>query len=693
MPGSGAYIADIEALTAETLGRRDGDDDSETDIPGDAQLISLFLSDGLDVLLDADRHVDEWIEHPTDTAAIDRLAHELEQLTGNAREAGLTDVAELTEALADVYLLAIEHRQAPDAWLLETVRSAHDHLINLMDQVAAGLATQPDQSLQAELLTVADTLRTTAADADDEAIELALPETDDSAIPAAETETPFSADADTDSPEGDDELVAIFLEEAQDLISSTADALESWQERPDSGELLRLLQRDLHTLKGGARLTGIAAMGDLSHELETLFEGLGEHRLAVTNELSDLLFRCHDRLAGMVDALAAGEQPRPAPDLIGDIREYMDSATGTRRVTDIPGTTGQNDSDHAEDAPAEADTDDAEVSGDEFSPEGSADNAGTDDEELPRWELEPDEEQLAADINADDNNEALSYDLSHMDPELVSIFLEEAYDLINATGSTLHTWSENPGDSAVAAELQRDVHTLKGGARMAGVDAIADLTHVLEDLFEKVAEGTLSASGEMTDLLFACHDRLAGMVEEVATSRPCPPATELVSQVQAILSGNSATDHSADHPVSELDSDSEEIEFGLPAEVATTDDDIAESDSGEDDIAGLFLEEGMDVLESIEESLGHWRDDPDQLTGITQLQQELHTLKGGARLADVDPVADLAEAWSDSLGPLIEGSGNQPLALSINSSSCWRTGNRNRKAITSIRNRNGVCIL
>ena len=55
----------------------------------------------------------------------------------------------------------------------------------------------------------------------------------------------------------------------------------------------------------------------------------------------------------------------------------------------------------------------------------------------------------------------------------------------------------------MAAELQRDVHTLKGGARMAGVDAIGDLTHVLEDLFEKVAEGQLNASSDMNDLLSA----------------------------------------------------------------------------------------------------------------------------------------------------------------------------------------------
>ena len=67
---------------------------------------------------------------------------------------------------------------------------------------------------------------------------------------------------------------------------------------------------------------------------------------------------------------------------------------------------------------------------------------------------------------------------------------------------------------------------------MVGVDAIGDLTHVLEDLFEKVVEGQLAASNDMTDLLFACHDRLAQMVEQVATQKPCPPANDR-SQVEA----------------------------------------------------------------------------------------------------------------------------------------------------------------
>ena len=185
----------------------------------------------------------------------------------------------------------------------------------------------------------------------------------------------------------DEELAEIFLEEARDLIDSTAEALQSWSENTGNLDILRLLQRDLHTLKGGARLADIPAVGDLSHELENLFEGLTEQRLSINDELSDLLFRCHDRLAGMVENLEAKEPPRPAPDLIGEIQAYIDSATGTRPVTNVA------------------------------SPEEEAEPDFNDEEQAPLPEVE---EPVDSDSETAETGEVEDgvADLSHLDPEL-----------------------------------------------------------------------------------------------------------------------------------------------------------------------------------------------------------------------------------------------------------------------------------
>ncbi|HEY9119897.1 MAG TPA: Hpt domain-containing protein, partial [Marinobacter sp.] len=644
LPGTDNFLERLEQVSNATLrSARSRDDEQEED--NRPQLVQLFLNEGLDILLDADRILDEWAENPEQTSALDTLRNELQQLTDGAQQADLTDVADLSGALTNVYERAARPGFQPDPYFFDTIRAGHEHLINMMDQVAAGLATENGDELIASLDALAVDVSEETPDETPDAFEQEftgeLEEIDRSFDLEAE-ETPEESDelpplAETDE-EMDQELAEIFLEEARDLIDSTADALQSWSDNTGNLDLLRLLQRDLHTLKGGARLADIPPVGDLSHELENLFEGLTEQRLAVTGELSDLLFRCHDRLAGMVEALEQNEPPRPAPDLISEIHAYMDSATGSRPVTDV-------------------NHDDTETE---------------DDETLPLADLEEDG-SLAPTTSADAPGEAsedapeeeYATDLSHLDPELIGIFLEEAYDLINSTGSALHTWSEDPSNREVAAELQRDVHTLKGGARMAGVDAIGDLTHVLEDLFEKVAEGQLSASDDMNDLLFACHDRLAQMVEQVATQKPCPPATELVAQVQAILSGKPMPAAEPEQPAEEPEAaadvaDEPEETLEQPATLAET---IPQA--SDDDLVGIFLDEGLEIHEAIGECLAQWRDEPEELVGVTQLQQELHTLKGGARLSDVDPIADLAEAWSDALDPLIAGASNQSSLLEL----------------------------
>lgn len=619
LPGTDAFLKKLEEVSAATLQSRAAETD-ETDARTSPQLVQLFLNEGLDILLDADRILDEWAADPDKCQPRDILRDELTRLTEGANEAQLLDVAELSEAIRQAYERTASNAIKPDEDYFFVVRAAHEHLINMMDQVAAGLTTKASEPLIEDLEALAtEELEQTEPDAPnafDEEFTDDLEEIDrslddeagvagDSASTKAEDETlPLTQ---TDE-EMDEELAAIFLEEARDLIDSTADSLQNWSENTDNTDLLRLLQRDLHTLKGGARLADIASIGDLSHELENLFEGLTENRLSVTEALSELLFRCHDRLAGMVDALEQQGTLRPAPDLISEIHAYMDSAIGSRLVTDV-----SNQADNIED------------------PKNT---------EKPE---EPDEAELAP------------TDLSHMDPELLGIFLEEAYELINSTGSALHTWTEDPTNRDVAAELQRDVHTLKGGARMAGVDAIGDLTHVLEDLFEKVAEGQLDATDEMNDLLFACHDRLAQMVEEVATEKPCPPAKELVRKVSAILAGeplDSEPLSAEPEPQPEPKEDEPSLADALP-------------EASEDDLVGIFLDEGLEIHEAIGECIAEWRDEPDELQGVTQLQQELHTLKGGARLSDVDPIAELAEAWSDSLDPLIAGSSKQSDLLEL----------------------------
>src|SRR5690606_5113467 len=86
----------------------------------------------------------------------------------------------------------------------------------------------------------------------------------------------------------------------------------------------------------------------------------------------------------------------------------------------------------------------------------------------------------------DDPDEAL--DLTGLDPDLVDIFVEEGMDLLDHADGLVARLQAEPGEGDALVGLQRDLHTLKGGARMAGIMAVGELGHAMESLLEAVVE-------------------------------------------------------------------------------------------------------------------------------------------------------------------------------------------------------------
>ena len=56
-------------------------------------------------------------------------------------------------------------------------------------------------------------------------------------------------------------------------------AFDEWIGKTNQNRPIEELKRHLHTLKGGARMAGITAMGNLSHEIETLLIPVDDGRV------------------------------------------------------------------------------------------------------------------------------------------------------------------------------------------------------------------------------------------------------------------------------------------------------------------------------------------------------------------------------------------------------------------------------
>src|SRR5205085_11425793 len=96
---------------------------------------------------------------------------------------------------------------------------------------------------------------------------------------------------------------------------------------------------------------------------------------------------------------------------------------------------------------------------------------------------------------------------------------------------------ERIDDRETIVGLQRDLHTLKGGARMAGIMSVGDLGHAMESLLEAVAEGRRALDNPGLVVLEPGFDRLPSMVGRIGQRKAVAMPAGLVAQVEALAEG------------------------------------------------------------------------------------------------------------------------------------------------------------
>jgi len=107
-------------------------------IKRDPQLIANFLAQGMDILLDAESLLRRWQQHPGERQELSALLDELTTLGEGAHLADLHPMDELCEALLDLYGAVEESSLAVSERFFHEAEQAHEALINMLDQLAAG---------------------------------------------------------------------------------------------------------------------------------------------------------------------------------------------------------------------------------------------------------------------------------------------------------------------------------------------------------------------------------------------------------------------------------------------------------------------------------------------------------------------------------------------------------------------------
>jgi chemosensory pili system protein ChpA (sensor histidine kinase/response regulator) len=136
------------------------------------------------------------------------------------------------------------------------------------------------------------------------------------------------------------------------------------------------------------------------------------------------------------------------------------------------------------------------------------------------------------------------------DADIAAIFSEEATELLEQAESSLGSWARDRADRVRITELKRVLHTLKGGARMAGIRAMGDLSHEMESFLGSLEAGTVAPDSAAVAVLQASLDELHRMRETAIAGQHIVPARELIERVRTVAAASvTATSVTAAAPV------------------------------------------------------------------------------------------------------------------------------------------------
>ncbi|HSJ82045.1 MAG TPA: Hpt domain-containing protein, partial [Thiobacillus sp.] len=320
-------------------------------------------------------------------------------------------------------------------------------------------------------------------------------------------------------------LYDIFMVEAHQRLAVLQEEAQRHADVADSA-VSEHARRAVHTLGGIAGTAGIAALCELSQALEQYWNRFV--RVALPSAHLPLVQDTVVRLHEMIETIAAGHLPDAASDLIAALGELEDE-----QVMPAAASVFTLVAESADEISAQADETLAETVV-EAAPVAAAVRVSDATETrhasglLDVDALVPDFKP-AAPAPVFERREVAD----EVDQQLLPIFLEEADTLVPDTSAQLRAWKAAPGEAAARDVLRRNLHTIKGSARMVGAMRLGELTHVMESRVIAVIDGHLSASADVFETLEAQLDRLADAVDHLKLGDLAPALEETSAPLEA----------------------------------------------------------------------------------------------------------------------------------------------------------------
>jgi two-component system, chemotaxis family, sensor kinase CheA len=167
------------------------------------------------------------------------------------------------------------------------------------------------------------------------------------------------------------------------------------------------------------------------------------------------------------------------------------------------------------------------------------------------------------------------------DDEILQDFLVEAEEILEGLNEQLVELENSPQDADLLNSIFRGFHTIKGGAGFLSLEAMVNLCHKSEDLFNLLRQGERFVDADMMDTFLKVLDILNTMFAEIKSGQyPSPADNEIIEQLSVYINNDSAVAAPETEPEVVPAEQVEEVAPSQEAESASTpaDDEITDDE-------------------------------------------------------------------------------------------------------------------
>ena len=143
-----------------------------------------------------------------------------------------------------------------------------------------------------------------------------------------------------------------------------------------------------------------------------------------------------------------------------------------------------------------------------------------------------------AEVHQESSSTAADFDLS----QFYQIFFEEAAENLDLMEQMLLSLNLETADDEELNGIFRCAHSVKGGAATFGFSDVAELTHQMESLLDRLRRHELQPNSAMVDVLLESADASRGLLarHQAGGEGDAPPAADLVRRIKALVAGEMA---------------------------------------------------------------------------------------------------------------------------------------------------------